>query len=216
MRCGSLIVVACFLPFGPTSVAEAEPSGQNSAPAQSPSHPVPQPAQEEIWRIQKRCASNCLYLLMKMNRKTVHYQDIERLIPVTENGANLADIRRCATSLGLATEVVKATPEYLARCCLPAIVHMEPEDTSGTMGHFVVLTVVGPDKVELIDGTTAIVDVIPRDKFNKQWSGFLLITGTPDGGPSQILYAGAALLGALSLGLAIATKHYHPRRDHTQ
>jgi len=73
--------------------------------------------------------------------------------------------------------VVKAAPETLKQCPLPAIAHCEEE--KAVTGHYVVLISVGPLNVEVIDGTTGRLLLVPKVKFCKDWTGYLLISESP-------------------------------------
>jgi hypothetical protein len=144
------------------------------------------------WRVPNRCACNCLYAMFRLNRMDVKYERVYDKLPVAASGSSLKDMRRCAASLGLNTRVVKATPETLKECPLPAIAHTEEE--KAVAGHYVVLISVGPQDVELIDGTTGRVLLFPKVRFCKDWTGYLLISESPRPWGS---WAIAALTGAM-------------------
>jgi ABC-type bacteriocin/lantibiotic exporter with double-glycine peptidase domain len=132
----------------------------------------------KIWRtVANKCGINTIFLMMRLNHKAVSYEGLERGVPVTTEGTSLADIRRYLMSLGLATRIVKTTPEKLGRYALPAIAHLEEE--LGSTGHYVIITGLGPDWVELIDGTSAILMTQTMSEFRKRWSGYLLVVDTP-------------------------------------
>ena len=205
MRHVGMILGTATLALVAIAAAGAGVSGQDA-----PDRPPPNGgSQQDLWRVENRCAANSLYLLLRMNHKEVDYAEVESHVPVTARGANLADMRRGAERYGLAADVVKATPEYLKRCPLPAVAHVEPENGGGTRGHYVVVTAAGSENVELIDGTTAMADVVPWAKFGKQWSGYLLVTRTSARGVSRLAVC-AVLLGTVTVGLALVTWYYRP------
>jgi Peptidase C39 family len=132
----------------------------------------------KIWRTTaNKCGINAIFLLMRLNHKAVSYEGLERGVPVSTEGTSLADLHRYTRSLGLATRIVKTTPEKLGRYALPAIAHQEEE--LGNTGHYVIITGLGPDRVELIDGTSAILMTQPMSEFRKRWTGYLLVVDTP-------------------------------------
>lgn len=132
----------------------------------------------KIWRtMANKCGINTIFLMMRLNHKAVSYEGLERGVPVSTEGTSLADMRRYMMSLGLATRIVKTTPEKLGRYALPAIAHLEEE--LGSTGHYVIITGLGPDWVELIDGTSAFLVMQSMSKFQKRWTGYLLVVDTP-------------------------------------
>jgi hypothetical protein len=138
----------------------------------------PRPAGSRIWRTAaNKCGINVIYLLMRLNHKAVSYEGLEQGVPVSTEGTSLADMHHYTRSLGLTTRIVKTTPEKLGRYALPAIAHMEEE--LGNTGHYVIVTGLGPDGVELIDGTTAILMTRPMSEFRKRWTGYVLVVDTP-------------------------------------
>lgn len=167
----------------------AEPAGRPPSPAEAAA----------TWREEKKCALNALYLLLKLHHRPVPYDDLGRRLAVTSRGTSLAEVRRCAGTLGLPARVVRTTPESLARRRLPAIAHTEEEE--GTTGHYVVVLAVDEGGVETIDGTTAILKVVPMDEFRRRWTGFLLEVEGPSWRP--LVPAAALLAAALAAALLI-------------
>jgi ABC-type bacteriocin/lantibiotic exporter with double-glycine peptidase domain len=156
---------------------------------------VPGGADLADWRVPNRCAHNCLYALSRLSGTDVKYAQIYESLAAPADGANLRDMRRCAAALGLKTRVVKATPETLQVCPLPAIAHTEEE--KGVTGHYVVLISVGRDEVEVIDGTLGTALLIPKAKFFKEWTGYLLILDRPTPWGSWMISALAGTVGGL-------------------
>ena len=117
-----------------------------------------------------------------------------------DTGTNLLELRQGAAEFGLNTRVIKATPETLASCPLPAIGHWEEQ--VGVSGHYVVIVSTKEDWVEYIDGTTAIRDYLPMNEFKTRWTGHLLVVQD-----SALwwrwLYVSASLLALIPLGTAL-------------
>jgi hypothetical protein len=162
----------------------------------------------KLWRFGNKCAVNSLYLLLRLRGKPVTYPEVEAVLPVTANGTNLADVRRCAEGLGLRCRVIKTTPEALYRCPLPAIAHTEEQ--KATTGHYVVITAVGLDGIEAIDGTSAAINLTPMGSFRKAWTGYLLVT--EDEAPLWRKLSPAAIAsGGLALALAVGLRRLKTR-----
>jgi ABC-type bacteriocin/lantibiotic exporter with double-glycine peptidase domain len=149
-----------------------------------------------------KCPSNSLYIFLSILGKRLDYQELEHYLPVDQSGSSLADMRRCTEPFGVRTTVLKLTPEDLPNCPVPAILHCEEE--KAVTGHYVILLAATSDEVEYVDGTTAIIDVMPMSEFRKNWSGFVLV---PEERPwwSPLLPA-TAVLGILSLSLGVLTR----------
>jgi len=158
----------------------------------------PLPTDDKIWRVANQCSVNSLYVFLRLHGQEPTYAAIEERIPVGKRGTSLAEMRRCAAEFGLNTEVVKATPDALSSCPLPAIAHCEEQVGSG---HYVVVLSTKEDWVEFVDGTTGVRDYSPMTDFRKRWSGYLLVV---QGGLWwRWLYLAAGLLGLVPLGLGL-------------
>jgi hypothetical protein len=159
----------------------------------------PLPTKEEVWRVAKKCSVNSLYVFLRLHGQETTYEKVEERLPVRKTGTNLAEMRQCAGEFGLNSQVIKATPDMLASCPLPAIAHWEEE--VGVSGHYVVLLSTKEDWVEIIDGTTGVRDYLTLVDFRKKWSGYLLVVQGPLWW--RWLYLAAGVLGVIPLGLGL-------------
>lgn len=125
------------------------------------------------WRSAKACGVNCLYILLRLHGRDPDYAAVERRTPVGEDGTSLLELQRGAESFGLPLTGVRAKPQDLATCPLPAIAHFEEE--LGTTGHYVVVTEFHPGSVCIIDGTTAMRQEMALPEFQRRWTGYLLL-----------------------------------------
>jgi hypothetical protein len=129
-------------------------------------------ADTTIWRINKKCGQNCIYICMKMLGKRVLYDEIGRSLTVTDDGSSSAELRDCSRRFGVEASIYQAGPQSLLRAPLPLIAHWEEE--RGT-GHYVVVIASNADGVQFVDGTTAAIRVLPWPEFEKRWSGYVLV-----------------------------------------
>jgi len=156
----------------------------------------------DYWRNPRRCGPNCLYAYLSIHGHTVPLGAILERVPIGAQGANLADLRRAASDLGVPSRVVKATPGRLGGFPLPAIAHFQSRE-----GHFVLVLQVTPDTVTTADMLGGSVEALPADLFFERWSGFLLVPGMSSsilGWP--VLAAGAIVATVLAL--------CRPRKEH--
>lgn len=161
------------------------------------------------WRIPANCGINSLYLLLRLHGIDLSYEDLTRRLRPTQDGTSLTQLRDAASSFGFGVRVVHLTPESLQSCPLPLIAHVEMEGVANTSGHYVVVTDATLQNVELIDGTTAIMQVIPRSDFIRRWTGYALIASPRPWW--QSVFSVAAIAGGASLALS-AWYIYRSRR----
>lgn len=156
------------------------------------------------WRTPLFCGVNSMYVFLRLQGVQVSHQEMEADLPVSARGSTLRDMREVARRHGVAARVVRATPEQLWRCELPAIAHMEKDSTAGydnqSRGHFVV--VVGADRrvVRYIDGSSGIIQTKPAAEFLRQWSGLLLIR---ESALSRSVYLAGAVAAVVASLLAV-------------
>jgi ABC-type bacteriocin/lantibiotic exporter with double-glycine peptidase domain len=147
------------------------------------------------WRNPRRCGTNCLYAYLSIHGHRVPLSAVSERVPVGPTGANMADLKKAATDLGVPSYVVKATPDRLSGFPLPAIAHLHYRD-----GHYVLILRVTPETVTTADMLSGNVETLPPDLFFERWSGYLLVPGKPAVGPSwRLLGAGAVAAAVLAL-----------------
>ncbi len=141
----------------------AAPAGFGQ-PAAGPPLPSPPDA--------KDCGKQCLYVLLRLHGINATEREIERLLPVGEDGTSMYDLQQCAGHFGLETDVVELSPEDLDKVPLPAIVHLGPTKEEG---HYLVLVhVLEPKFPRFIDGTRGSFSWARAD-FARSWSGYALV-----------------------------------------
>ncbi len=146
------------------------------------------------WRDQKRCGLNCLYGYLKLHDKTISLKAIDEAVPVGDEGANMADLRRVAIRLGLPSRVVRAGSSDLAGFTLPVIAHLR-----GRGGHFVLLLGANTNVVSVSDMTNGRINDMSHDSFLAVWSGYLLVPD--DGIPLRFWVLGSGAVLALAVCL---------------
>ena len=138
-------------------------------PASSQSQDPP----DSIWRSHRMCGVNSLYILLCSTGPTCNYSDLLKNINVGPKGTNLAELRDAANKLGRSILVVRETPDTLLNNPLPIVAHLDDgrEDT----GHFCVVIAQQDDSFHIVDGSTATFHKISKDRFYREWTGYLLI-----------------------------------------
>src|SRR5205807_7973475 len=141
------------------------------------------------------CGPNSTYALLRLNNKDVKYADLIYWFS-DSSPSSLLEIRQCLLSFGLDSEARHIGPQVLGDCQVPFIAHFN--GGRDAIGHFVVVTVVTPDQVEVIDGTTARIEVLPRHEFEKAWSGYVIVP-VRAGKIPVALFAIGGLIGVMAL-----------------
>jgi Peptidase C39 family len=126
------------------------------------------------WRNPRRCGPNCLYGYLSIHGHPVKLRSVLERVPIGPDGANMGDLRKAATGLGVPSQVIKTTPGRLAGMPLPAIAHLETRD-----GHFVLVLRVTSETVMVADMMSGMTETLPADVFFERWSGYVLVPGTP-------------------------------------
>lgn len=169
-----IFIIACL---GTLAVPERDECrsvrGEAPSSSQPSSEDVVSSEDRDIWRIQKRCGVNSVYLFARLLGHSVRYDDVLDAIYIGKEGTSMADMKAYLRTMGLNAEIIKTTPGYLKTCRLPVVAMLERGGK--TENHFSVVLAVSPSTVRLIDGTTGAVTVQTVGQFNEQWRGFLLV-----------------------------------------
>jgi hypothetical protein len=190
--CGLTALIACG--DGRASGSGAQAGGAGTAPA---------PAGREalIWRTTRNCGVNCLYVLLRTNGKSVDYEDLMNDLHARCSGEqnSLTDLRHAARDRGLRCQLGKTTLEGLKSLPKPVIAHTEKATPDS--GHFVLVVNVGPETVEIMDGTTGSITAVSQRDFEQSWTGYVLYASPP--WYATIPWWGYAML-AVALGVAVS------------
>jgi len=155
------------------------------------------------WRDERNCGVSCCFLLLRMANRDVGYKQVQALIPVGDQGSNLADMSAACHALGLPTRVLRLAPSDLAPVECPIIAHL---DLDSDHGHYVVVLKLDDNYAYYLDPSNPIVQRHARGDFMRSWSGAILAPAA--GVPSRlawgdfVLYAAALLNGGVVLWVA--------------
>lgn len=174
------------------------------AAAEDPSFPLapadPGRADREgaVWRVSQNCGVNCLYVMLKAHGRAAEYDRLMADLQARGEGKqnNLSDLRAVAEGHGLSCRVGKATLDGLAASPKPVLAHLEKATVN--RGHFVVVVSVGPESVEVVDGTSGALSTWPVREFSQKWSGYVLYASPPwyETVPAWAFAVAAAAAGA--------------------
>lgn len=163
----------------------------------------------DIWRSARHAGINSLICFLKIHGHELPASGFME----SENGdglpQNVAEIVAVANSKGYTLAARSISPEDLKTLPLPAIVHMDGDDTSS--GFLNVLLQVDAQRVIYMDGATAIISTQNREAFLRAWSGVVIVEFPPgqSGSMVNLVTAGCLLLGFL-VALLVFTKGAKP------
>jgi hypothetical protein len=119
------------------------------------------------------CGVHALYIFLRLNNCECTIDQIRAELPLTDLGATMLELREGALRHDVKAEVVSGAPQqffgrepFIARLRTP---------TSGAEGHYVVVTRMTDDIVDLIDSTAGGQVTAPRATFEKEFSGYALV-----------------------------------------
>ena len=133
-----------------------------------------------IWRSQRSCGVNCLYVLLQTEDIPVEYVELQRTLLDDDVVPSLTDLKTAATMYGLQCALGRATPESLKTLDFPLIGYWEMEEPSAAIkGHFVLVLGATNDRVKYMDGTTGVIRDVSWSRFNQMWTGHILYRPRP-------------------------------------
>lgn len=155
-----------------------------------------------VWRAERVCGVNCIYLMLRANDKQVDYPMLQRRL-LKHDLNSLTDLKRAAEGGGLFTNIARTDPVGLLRLTKPLIAHLEVVSVRGEpSAHFVLVTNTDRERVSYIDGTTAEPLTVSWKEFARDWSGNILISAQP----RYRRFWPYAAMAALGLGAAFAVE----------
>ena len=150
------------------------------AEAASP-QPVIGALPRSVERPNPECGVNALYIFLRLRGTDCALDQIRQKLPLTAQGANMLDLQRVASEHKVDTAVVSLSPEQFEDT-VPFIARVKAVGT-GFEGHYVVVTRVTGDQVDLLDSTAGGSVTMPRATFERDFSGYALVeAGGPSGG----------------------------------
>jgi ABC-type bacteriocin/lantibiotic exporter with double-glycine peptidase domain len=117
------------------------------------------------------CGAACLASIAAWYRLRVPIARVRQFGHTDRRGTTALGLVRAATRLGFSAKGVRAGREALAAIPLPAIAHV----VRGSVQHWVVVSRVGPKRVELMDPAAGDRQRLAREDFEREWSGALVL-----------------------------------------
>jgi predicted double-glycine peptidase len=154
-------------------------AADDSRPIGKSTETVPSYREGIIWRVTRNCGVNCLYVLLRVNGRSVVYKDLMNDLHARSSGFqnSMTDLLHTARDWGLQCQLGKTTIDSLESLPKPVIAHVEKG--SPETGHFVLVMKIGPEGIEVMDGTTGSLITLTTREFAQGWTGYILYIPRP-------------------------------------
>src|SRR6266404_69007 len=114
--------------------------GSDTARADTLSRVESTSADNIVWRSERSCGLNCLYVLLGTHNIDVDYYRLATEVIRGEDYTSLTELRLASNRHGLAVNLGRSNPEGLMRLPMPVIAHLElMSPRADTPGHFVLV-----------------------------------------------------------------------------
>jgi ATP-binding cassette subfamily B protein len=123
------------------------------------------------------CGAACLASISAWHRLRLPVARVRQFAHTDTRGTTALGLVRAATRLGFRAKGVRARGDALSALPLPAIAHV----VRGSAQHWVVLSRVGPKRVELMDPAGGDRQRVNRVEFEREWSGVLVLLAPASG-----------------------------------
>lgn len=165
------------------------------------SHQIPE--EQRFADTSQVCGLNCAYIFLHLHDCVPDYELLRKGMCARPGGNNLTELRDTLRRAGLSVSIYKGDAIALEHCPTPFIGLMKPQPGS-TVGHFVIVLEVLPEKIRVLDGTLPVRRLFSRQEFLNEWQGYLLARTRPSVAVDGLLIAGA-ILSCLLLTYAFCT-----------
>ncbi len=152
---------------------------------------------EKFWQGGPYCGANSLFCLLRLGGLAVDHEQLIRTLSPPAEGNSLEDLRKAASKLGIQLFALRAGPRDLERLSFPFIAHLKGRHPQPD--HFVVVVAFDGKKFDVIDDGVGGIFSIRRERFIRQWSGFVLGRALP----RQWLTPLFASVGSLAIALLV-------------
>lgn len=150
--------------------------------------------QEGFWRLPENDGLNCLYLQLRLMGYPKPYESYLQEIGHRAVPHDLASLKATAGRLGFSLVPSRLTMTEVDSVPVPVIAHLERGERGS--GYFGLIIDTNEREVVVFHGGMASIEVLPRDNFRREWSGFALVPGEQSEWSSKVRRLLAALMVA--------------------
>jgi ABC-type bacteriocin/lantibiotic exporter with double-glycine peptidase domain len=154
-----------------------------------------------------RCGYNAVYLLLRLSGLNFDYNALEINRNSGKDGLSVKELVEELSRCGLPSHAIQCDhPEDVRKLEPPFIIYTNPDRSGKTIGHFLVVTSVDAETIDLIDGTTSQSKQYAIAKLGNLWDGFAIVPEKSQSGSWRWVLAGTLAIGGLIL-VARPIKH---------
>lgn len=122
-----------------------------------------------------RCGYNSVYMLLRLSGIDCDYHALKINRNSGKEGLSIKDLSEELSRCGLPASVLQCgNAEGVRKLSPPFIIYTNP-DRSETVGHFLVVTSVDAETINLIDGSTSESKQYAISKLGNLWDGYAIV-----------------------------------------
>ena len=123
------------------------------------------------------CGPKAVYMLLKLQGHDVHFSDVIEGTTVGSRGVSLINVKDMLAKHGIASDIIKCTPNDLPGLRTPYIMYTYTPKVPSDIGHFVVVTAVTDEAVDVVDAHSGLKEryYIEKLKHSSMWDGILIV-----------------------------------------
>lgn len=171
---------------------------------------------EGRWQAGPKCGPVALFFLLRLHGINVELDTLLQEVPITEKGCSLADLQTAAARHGLATRMVKTSPEEHPALPAPHVIHWIVQGSTESADHFdVVIRNLENGGCEIIDTTNCSDQEVSPSNMSQRMSGYALVPDIPRPWWLRFMWAGvlAVAIAIVAVESLLAYRRFaHPRR----
>ncbi|MGH2510780.1 MAG: cysteine peptidase family C39 domain-containing protein, partial [Ktedonobacteraceae bacterium] len=158
-------------------------------------------SREVIWRSEKACGLNCLYVLLGIHDIPLDYERLTtEMMEEERKYTSLTHLKLMAKKYGLTASIGKTDPSGLMSLSKPIVAHWDIMSQKGeSPGHFVLVLKTDSENIEFMDGTSGVLRSISWREFQRRWSGYVMFASRADPFSSWI-FPSLSILGGAFIG----------------
>lgn len=130
----------------------------------------------DFWRRAENDGLNCLYVRLRLLGYEQSYEQFRELAGKPSEYQSMLSLSSLSGAIGFPCRPARLTAEELDAATLPLLVHEEPEGIGS--GRFSLLVARTSTSVTLIEGDSMSWNRMQRELFDRQWTGYALVTLT--------------------------------------
>lgn len=132
--------------------------------------------QDIVEMMRYRCGYNSVYVLLRLSGVDCSYEELKLNGNSGSKGLSVKELAEELKRCGLPSRVIRCDiPDDVRKLSPPFIIYTNPDRSGNTIGHFLVVTKISNETIDLIDGTTSEKKEYAIAKLSNLWDGVVII-----------------------------------------